>query len=225
MTDQEKIIELTDIVSDNAQGQEKIIELTDIVPDAPPVEENIIELTDTVEEAPAAATEPAADQAEEAFSSENLLQDAAPFGDDTGGTDLESALIFDDELEDAFNEESAQEDDFASNLGMEIEDETEDDAQEDFEETPVAEEPMADAPVDSFAQQEPAEAAAEPFEEAAPISVSDERIEAAVAKIMEEKFSQRIELLMVDAVEKAVEKELAKIKAILLGTDGDSSND
>lgn len=216
MTDQEKIIELTDIVTDNAQGQDKIIELTDIVSGAPQAEDKIIELTDIAKEPPATATESAVEQAEDTFSSEDILRNAAPAEQDDGITDLESALIFDDELEEAFNEELAQEDDFTSDLGMEIDDES------DFEEL-TAEEPIAEEVVDPSAPQEPAEMVAKTVETPAPIS--DEQIEAAVAKIMEEKFSQRIESLMVDAVEKAVEKELAKIKAILLGTEDGPSDD
>ena len=192
-----------------------------------------METAAVMEEAPVAVTVQAVEQDQETVAPEDDLQEAAPPDDDAQIADLDSALIFDDELEEDFDEDTEEDDDFVSDLGMEIEDENgegdefDQETPEAFQAAPAAEEPTAaEAPVESSAPWESPEAAAEPTQEAGLVSgISDERIEAAVAKIMEEKFSERIESLMVDAVEKAVEKELAKIKSLLLDTGSNSSDD
>ena len=54
------------------------------------------------------------------------------------------------------------------------------------------------------------------FEELA--SFSPSQIDAAIERVINEKFSGRIESIIYDVIEKAVAKEIARLKGVLLDT-------
>ena len=59
-------------------------------------------------------------------------------------------------------------------------------------------------------------ASAPQFEE--PVSFSPSQIDAAIERVINEKFSGRIESIIYDVIEKAVAKEIARLKGVLLDT-------
>lgn len=201
------VIELTDIVDGSFdESDDSVIELTDIVEDdlgvtfeEPVIEldDPVIELTDIVEENTASEPDLALD---------NVDGEALDFGDDFS-------------MEDEFSEESAIEpaapEPEADVIGLPGDEPDEpDEIQEEealldnvsMEEDLANETPVADAPSPE-------------------INLGVEDIEAALERVIEKKFADRIETMLFEVMEKVIEKEIMQIKNSLLKDLDQNRND
>ncbi|MCP4717705.1 MAG: hypothetical protein GY868_21485 [Deltaproteobacteria bacterium] len=157
----------------------------------PDRDEEIIELTDIV-------TDGSKDSEEVVELSEIIDDDSADIAEspDAEGDEVEEAIVFDDELEDDFEDVADDEDDFADSLGMEIGDEEEGlDEEADFSEPDALEE-------DAGIQE--------------PIAIPQEQMDEALERVIKNLYSDKIEGIIISAIEKAVTREIDKIKAALL---------
>jgi len=166
---------------------EPIIELTDVIED----DEPIIELIDVVEE-PVVV---------------DVAAPAAGSSDEAGGTAVETpeieefSLMPDDMIDDL--EADSQSRDLVQSLGMEIE-------------------PLADLPPATPVAAEPTPVAApkapapvvQPPDVTAQVDAA--QVEAALERIIAPMVAQRIDQILVEVIEKAVQREIVKIKAALL---------
>ncbi len=156
-------------------------------------DEEIIELTDIV-------TDQSEDSEETVELSDIVGDDSADVTEspDDESDETQETIVFDDELEDDFDDMDDDEDDFAGSLGMEIGDEE--------EESMVAE-------------AEVSEPDASPTEDAGiqePVSLSPEQIDEALERVITKMYSDKIEGIIISAIEKAVTREIDKIKTALL---------
>jgi len=118
---------------------------------------------------------------------------------DAEADEPEEAIVFDDELdEDDYDEVVDDEDDFTESLGMEIDDEEEGvpEVEDDFSGPEVSATEDVDIPEQ--------------------ISLSPAQIDEAVERVITNMYSDKIEGIIVSAIEKAVTREIDKIKAALL---------
>lgn len=237
MTDANGIIDLTDEVVETAPDDDTVIELTEVVS----ADDEIIELdevadadaaTDSVDAPLAAEAEmidlvdasgenevvelidASGDEAStpaEAWNAEPIAP--APESVDTASeSDLGDVVYFDDELEAGLEEE--EKDDFVESLGMEIEDNSGEDADdEDFE----SEAGTADAePQPAFPGLTTEEHAAAEIAVAQALAIPEDQLDAAIEKAVENAISGKIETILAQVVEKAVTREIEKIKKALL---------
>jgi len=208
----EDIIDLTDIAGAEKipSAQEDIIELTDIVDEEkdPPIKEDIIELTDIADEKKASST----------------TEDIIDLTDIAGAEKIPSAQEDIIELTDIANEEkvlpaqedileltdivgdkkalpdmdSIKEEGFKSEENLELEDDTSfTEGTELKMEDPVNEESLESDVVAAPETQ---------------FSVSQEQLEAALEKVIEKKFADKIEFLLLESMEKVIKKEIIEIK-------------
>ncbi len=175
---------------------EDIIELTDEVINAS--EEEIIELTDVLEQPPLT------DEAIEAEDEKEIVELSDETIDDTDEEEIISAFD-DDSLETSLvpdeepNEKQSIEADFIGSLGMELEPET-----DISEETSEKEEQL-----ESEDTQE---------KDLVPetVSLSSEQIDEALERVINRMYSEKIKSMLAEMIEKAVTKEIEKIKRILV---------
>jgi hypothetical protein len=156
-------------------------------------DEEIIELTDIVTDEP--------EDSEEVVELSDIVGDDS--ADVTESPDVESdetqeTIVFDDDIEDDFDDISNDDDDFTDSLGMEIGDEEEESMGDDDDSSEQDISPTEDAEIQE------------------PISISPEQIDEALERVITNMYSDKIEGIIISAIEKAVTKEIDKIKAALL---------
>lgn len=242
--DDSNIIELTEVVAASPNTDENIIELTDIV-QPPQAEEEIIDLVDVVEASPqtvpAVPTEagaadisepPAAGEAEQPISlveeaeeaaEENeaasegatfdLLQEETPAPNASDGADLEGDLDFapmDLDIEDS------KEADLFDSLGMKLESELRGGAENDELDFNLSTQELSDA-IDlldaKLAEDTPADAEkTEPL----PPTITEAQLEKAIENVIRQMYSEKIDQLLNEAIEKTVTAEIENLKNQLL---------
>jgi hypothetical protein len=104
---------------------------------------------------------------------------------------IESNLELEDILDEEVNDEPEAIDDFLEDLGLDLEEDPE------------------------LSEVSPREGSSDSEEHIQAVSVSLEQIEAAVERVVSRLFSDKIEGLLVSAVEKTVKKEIEKLKALV----------
>jgi len=187
VTEDDDIIELFDVAADD---DEDIIELLDMAEDEPSGREAVIELTDVVEFPAGDAGMTPADDSSEVL--DRLL---------------EEALELNRPGEPAEDIGSVDEDDLTEALGIELSD--------DFHPGDYTARPGAEVPGET--QQAPDAPHSHAADDTEPLpAVSTEQLEAAVERVILKLFSEKIEKLMVDAVEKAVTREIDNLRDVLL---------
>lgn len=156
-------------------------------------EEEIIELTNIV-------TDDTGNEEEVVELSDIVSDDSAAATESPDSESDESGepIVYDD-FDDDFDDVTDDDDDFTGSLGMEIGDEEEEESQE--------------AEVETAASETPAPITTETGEQ---ISLSPEQIDAAMERVITNLYKDKIESIIVSAIEKAVTKEIDKIKATLL---------
>ncbi len=189
----EKIVELTDIADEkkDSSTKEDIVDLTDIVDRGkiPPTQEDIIELTDIV------------DKEKDPPIKEDII-DLTDIADEEKVSPAQEDII---ELTDIVGDKNALPDmgsikaeDFKSEENLELEDDIS------FIEGPELkmEDPVNEKPFESDVV-------------AAPdmhLSVTQEQLEAALERVIEKKFADKIEFLLFESMEKVIKKEIVEIK-------------
>lgn len=129
-------------------------------------------------------------------------------------SDLGDVVYFDDELEAGLEDE--EKDDFVESLGMEIEDRSGEEADEDFESEPLPADSAGTTPEPVFPGLTTEEHAAAEIAVAQALAIPEDQLEAAIEKAVENTISGKIETILTQVVEKAVTQEIEKIKKALL---------
>ncbi|MBL0714415.1 MAG: hypothetical protein JJV98_12015 [Desulfosarcina sp.] len=222
-TDEEPIIELTEVVEHSAAVDDDIIELTEVVESAPMTDEDIIELTDivkhpkveeeildlvdVVDEAPEeVASAPAFDLFEESAADES-----------ESATDLDGDLDF--APMDLDIEENKEKDLFDS-LGMKLEPELHGATDIDELDFNLSTQELSDA-IDlldaKLAEDPPAVTPPSPGTTTqVPTTISEEQLEKALENVIRRMFAEKIDLLLNEAIEKNVTAEIERLKEQLL---------
>jgi len=222
-SDDEEIIDLTDVVEEKAD-QEAVIELTDVV-DVPaetmpsaekaPVEEPVIDLTEPVV-AEAVDAEPVLQEeaADAAILQEDETAPAAAEAEESTGGELEFA---DMELD----IEDRNEDQLFDSMGMNLEADLlpaeEDTSELDFN---LSTQELSDA-IDlldaKLAEEPPPQAPAAESNLDEPRALRSEEVETALENVIRRMFGEKIDQLLNEAIEKTISAEIARLREQLLG--------
>jgi len=188
LPEDEEIIDLTDEVTAAPQSQdEEIIDLTDEVSAAPETEGEIIELTEMVDEP---ATQEPEISASEKLAMGDIIEaeetvetpgEVDQIGEPAAGAFLDD-IQFGEDLDEEIESEGDTDDDFVSAMGMDLEQEAQDEGPES---------PLTGA-------------------------VTPDQIEAAIERVLMKILPEKIESILVEAIEKTVAKEINKIKGAFL---------
>ena len=261
-SDEEPIIELTEIVEASAAGDDDIIELTDVVDAIPPADEEIIELTEVVPSPPkeeeilelvdVVETTPPDETAapEEDFvmaADAPVEMETAPEGlievdraetvaPESAAFDLFAEAVpeetpeaapdgagQDDDLDFApmdLDIEENKEDDLFDSLGMNLEPELQGAAGSDELDFNLSTQELSDA-IDlldaKLAEEPPAEGPDEAAQTAAlPETITEAQFEKALENVIRKMFTEKIDVLINEAIEKTVSAEIENIKNQLL---------
>ncbi len=194
-TTDDSLIELTDVVSESsAEVEDGLIELTDVVDESSAKAEDadgLIELTDVVE------VEPEEVEQEGTIELTDIVSEE---GSDLDLDDASEDIDFD--LDDTEVQSLDATDDFIDEEVSSFDDEPE------LEELQLPEEVSVDEPV-----VEKAAAGISMTDVSVPeLNVGIEDIEAALDRVIEKKFGDKIETILFEVIEKVIEKEIIQIK-------------
>ena len=155
----------------------------------------VAEAAPALDEDPSAAAQGPDDQPVE---TESVLTPPA----DAYDSEMEKALVFDDDMTDDFDDET---DDFVDSLGMEIVPEAEPAT------APPADVPAPEPlPVETPALFQVTDAAEAP-------ALTAEKLEATLERVVEKVYAEKIEGILVEVIERVVTREIERIKALLTG--------